>query len=172
MSNIQDTLNKLTEKPEYNSKQGEVIDIDLDNFTCEIKPFDGEANYLGVKLSAVPNASNILIPVVGSIVIISFLDKDNAFVSMTSANEKTIVRSIDEEGEIQASLITVVEQYVDEMKSAIDDLKGATAASTYATPAGVSAVAPINIVDYNSAYEAMNSSLDSYLEEMQKIFSE
>lgn len=64
---------------------GEVIAIDLGDMTCDVAPLDGSADVFGVRMSADPDHSGLhLIPTVGSTVVVTFLSKASAWLSLVS----------------------------------------------------------------------------------------
>lgn len=92
--------------------------------TCDVEPLNGDADILGVKLQANDTTEGILfVPSVGSIVIVSFENKDNAFVSMWSEIESIQLRGDSFGGLIKIdSLITKInniETDINNLKTAL-----------------------------------------------------
>jgi hypothetical protein len=77
---------------EVYSKICKVDSIDSDLNTCEASPIDGDAQLLDVKLTATEGNQKgfIVIPEVGSNVIVTFIDKDTSFVSMCTEIESVV----------------------------------------------------------------------------------
>ena len=82
---------------ELYSKQGTVTAVDEDNRTCTVSPTDGGADYLNVRLEAdfTKNTNTdpkgfFIVPAINSLVIISFTDKTNSFISAWTEIEKTV----------------------------------------------------------------------------------
>jgi hypothetical protein len=66
------------------SVPGVVTAVNKRKGTVSVDPVDDSAELVGVLLQADAASGFVVYPVVGSTVIVSFLDKDNAFVSMLS----------------------------------------------------------------------------------------
>jgi hypothetical protein len=69
----------------------------VDGLTCDVLPVDGDAPVLDVRLTVNPDATNYfaVIPKVGSLVIVTFLNKDVAFVSLVDEPDKLVYKSGD-----------------------------------------------------------------------------
>ena len=76
---------------EIYSKIGVITNIDKALNTCDVAPLDGEAEILDVKLIATESQTGLIqYPFEGSSVIITFIDKDTAFLSMCTDIEEVI----------------------------------------------------------------------------------
>jgi hypothetical protein len=83
MSAMKDALRSLvTGNEEIYSIIGKVTSVD--GSFCDVSPIDGSADLLGVRLQVTTVNGFLLIPKVNTNVIVSFLSKDEAFVSMVS----------------------------------------------------------------------------------------
>ena len=82
------------------SVKGKVISIDTDKRTCEVEPFNDDANLIDVKLQSSESGGTgvLFIPEEGSDVTVHFLDTDEAYVTKTSKVSK--VEIITENGDI------------------------------------------------------------------------
>ena len=93
--NIREAIIKIVEDGqnfEIYSKVCKVISVDKDLNTCDVEPLDGDAGLLDVKLTATEeNQTGLIVyPEIDSSVIVTFLDKDTAFVSMCTEVEEVV----------------------------------------------------------------------------------
>jgi len=92
--NIREAIIKIVEDGqnfEIYSKIGVITNIDKALNTCDVAPLDGEAEILDVKLIATESQTGLIqYPFEGSSVIITFIDKDTAFLSMCTDIEEVI----------------------------------------------------------------------------------
>ena len=93
--NIRESIIKIVEdgqNSEVYSKVCKVISIDKDLNICDVEPLDGDAGLLDVKLTATEGNQTgfIVYPEIDSSVIVTFLDKDTAFVSMCTEVEEVV----------------------------------------------------------------------------------
>lgn len=93
--NIREAIIKIVENGqnfEVYSKICAVTAIDKDLNVCDVKPLDGDAEILEVKLTATEGNKDgfIIYPKIESSVIVTFLDKDTAFVSMCTEIDEFI----------------------------------------------------------------------------------
>ena len=94
--NIREAIIKIVEDGqnfEIYSKVCKVISIDKDLNTCDVEPLDGDAELLDVRLTATEeNQTGFLVyPEIDSSVIVTFIDKDTAFVSMCTEVEEILI---------------------------------------------------------------------------------
>jgi hypothetical protein len=91
---IKEAINKLVDvnKVKINAYSilCEVVSVEVPFADC--KPLDGSALFNSVKLNA-GNDKNYIVPKVGSTVIVSMLDKNNAYISMFSEIDKIYLNS-------------------------------------------------------------------------------
>jgi hypothetical protein len=82
---LRDALRSLV-KPNNDgfAKVCTVDSIDLDKLICYCIPLNGDADLVGVRLMANIDNGFLLIPEVNSIVVVSFLSDDSAYVSLVS----------------------------------------------------------------------------------------
>lgn len=93
MGEIANYIRKIVDEDrEIYSKICEVQSVDKDNNTCDVISIKNDLEFKRVRLSATSDANNgfVRFPVVGSIVIITFINDEDAFVSMFSETERTI----------------------------------------------------------------------------------
>jgi hypothetical protein len=64
----------------------------VNNKTCDVAPLNGDADILEVRLQAEQKKGILITPVVGSVVIVSMLSKDEGFVSMFSEVDEIELR--------------------------------------------------------------------------------
>ncbi|UWY28798.1 hypothetical protein N4T20_02485 [Flavobacterium sp. TR2] len=90
MSDLRDTLQNLTQtSDEVYAKVCEVMEIDQDEKTVNVKPVDDTAEIYNVRLQAESETGGlVLFPKVGSMVLVVFINKNNAAVVNTSEIEK------------------------------------------------------------------------------------
>jgi len=93
--NIREAIIKIVEDGqnfEIYSKVCKVVSVDKDLNTCDVEPLDGDAELLDVRLTATEeNQTGFLVyPDIDSSVIVTFLDKDTAFVSMCTEVEEVV----------------------------------------------------------------------------------
>jgi hypothetical protein len=96
--NIREAIIKIVEDGqnfEIYSKICVVDSVDKTLNTVDVSPIDGDAELLDVKLIADESATTgfIAYPVEGSNVIVTFIDKDSAFISMTTEIEEVVFRN-------------------------------------------------------------------------------
>lgn len=110
-NNLRDLIRKLAGTDETQSFliPGEVIDVDKSENTCTVKPFDDdEPEYLDVLLQAASGRGMVLYPVVGSTVVLSLFDKDNASVAMFSEVETYALENSDDS--LKEILMEIIDQ--------------------------------------------------------------
>lgn len=75
----------------------EVLEIDETARICDCRPLNGNADIFGVRLQANENESNgvVVIPVVGTNVVVTFLNKLTGFVSVCSEVDKIMITGTD-----------------------------------------------------------------------------
>ena len=105
--NIREAIIKIVEDGqnfEIYSKVCKVVSVDKYLNTCDVDPLDGDAGLLDVKLTATEGnqAGFIVCPEIDSSVIVTFLDKDTAFVSMC-----TEVKEVVFNGGVNGGLINI-----------------------------------------------------------------
>lgn len=92
-----DVLRQLTQQSSSFSRLCVVNSVDETELLCDVSPVENlDIEYFDVQLSATKDGTIVNIPKVGANVIISFIDEDNAFVSMFSEIEKQIVGTKDD----------------------------------------------------------------------------
>lgn len=110
MENIRDLIRHLADDNELRySVLATVIHVDKSAKTIDCEPLDNSAELLDIRLQADTGKGMVLFPVVGSLVVVSFLSKDDGFVSMFSQVETL---SIETERE---SLKTLLEDMLTQM---------------------------------------------------------
>lgn len=125
--NLKETLQLLIQNnEEIYSKIMKVTAVDLSTYTCTCIDVGTDLEYYNIRLQK----HFISIPLVNSYVIVSFLDKENAFVSLIEEVDTYIIKNND----------------VD-LKNILSDLLSALKALTVTTNMGASGT-PINIQDF------------------------
>lgn len=88
-----DLIDIWAKERELHSKQGKVVSVDTDAKTCVVTPTDGGPDILDVRLEADEDTANkgfFVVPAVDSLVIITFISKEESFVSAWTAIDKVI----------------------------------------------------------------------------------
>lgn len=88
--NISGVIKKISKSSdEVYAKVCEVLEVNTQETTVDVKPIDGTAEIFDVRLQAESETGGlVLIPKVGSMVLVVFLNKNNAAVVNTSEIEK------------------------------------------------------------------------------------
>jgi hypothetical protein len=93
---IKSAIKKLASDPnaELYSKPCEVVSVSNSKRTCVVQPFDGSAKIYNVRLQAAEaNETGLFLkPKVGSSVIVTFLSKNFAFVSLTTDIDEVVLK--------------------------------------------------------------------------------
>lgn len=97
-----DIINIWAKENELYSVQGSVSAVDEGNRTCTVTPTSGGADILNVRLEAdytVDTATDpkgfFVVPTVGSLVVVSFLSKEDAFISAWTGIDKVIATQVE-----------------------------------------------------------------------------
>ena len=129
---IRDTILELvSEDLQIYSIVGTVKSIDGD--FADITPLSGEADLLDVRIVADSSATYKATPLVGSVVVCTFLDNDNAFISQISEVDKYRIANTSES-----------------LKDLIEDLISAVQRITVTTPSGPSTLPLINDAEFTA----------------------
>jgi len=104
------------------SKVCKVISVDTEERTCEVEQLSGGANIPSCRLQAAINQSDgfMLVPAVGSFVIVSWLNKNVAYVSLCSQLEEIQLNGDQYGGGIIADKL---KEQVDKNSRFLDQLK-------------------------------------------------
>jgi hypothetical protein len=130
--NIRDAVKKLTDTAsEIYSIICEVSTVDTGKRVCVVNPIDGSPKIFGVRYSPTKGDSLGLImnPTVGSMVVVTFLDDHNAFISLMTEFDTVLFKN----GEA-------------DLKKILNDLIAMIEKITVPTPSGASAT-PINYAE-------------------------
>lgn len=116
--------------------------------TCDVTPVNGDADILEVRIFPSDAKSGLLLkPRVGSIVIVTFLNKNQAFISMTSEIESISVKNT------LYDLSKVMDEFVDVVSGMIDAMNRLVVN----TPAGPSAgLGPNSVADFQKSKVDLN----------------
>jgi len=98
----------------------EVFDYTEDGQTISCSPIDGRADFLKVRLQADPKSGALLIPKIGSIVIVEQTSHDSAFVSLFGELEEIIFLDGDNGGVVKVSELV---EKLNNLESDINSLK-------------------------------------------------
>jgi len=93
--NTKELLQELAGDPaaEYYAKSCKVLEVDEATRTCDVEPYDGTAAVYNVRLQATESGEKglVLIPVVGSGVLVVFISKSRAFVALSEEVDKIVL---------------------------------------------------------------------------------
>jgi hypothetical protein len=127
---IKEVIRKLanTDEEVY-SIIAKVVNVDNTNRTVDVSPINGDAPIIDVKLQALEKSEDglVMIPAVGSFVIVTFIDDVKAFVTSTDVLDSILVNigsqaiRINSEGIAVKSSITDLS---DELSTFVDIIKG------------------------------------------------
>jgi len=166
---IIESLRTITNADNAWSKLGKVIDTDETLGTCTVETLDSAVQYTNVRISAGQDFNSIRIPAIDSIVIISFLNSDNAYVSLIDEAGKYKITVVDEEGET-ASLRDILERQNQVIRSYVDEISTAINAATFKHPYGPTIAEPINKVQFDQAKDNADTELDAIDDEIDRLF--
>lgn len=90
--NIRDAiLNLVGDEFEVRSVIAKVSKVSPDAETIDVEPVNGDAEIKGVRIVSQSGAGFKVVPLIGSTVICTFLDQNNAFASMISKADKIAI---------------------------------------------------------------------------------
>ena len=93
--NIKELIQELANDPaaEFYATACEVLEVDEQARTCDVKPFDGTAEIYGVRLQAIEGSEKglVIVPTVGSGVLVCFISKSRAFVALGEQLDKILI---------------------------------------------------------------------------------
>ena len=125
--NVRELIRKMAgDGSEIYSIICEVKTVDISKRVCVVDPIDESPEIFGVRYSPTDGDSLGLImnPAIGSLVVVSFLDDHNAFVSLMTEFDTIVVKNGD--GDLKKILL---------------DLIGMIKSATFPTPSGASSTA-------------------------------
>lgn len=141
---IRTAIQKLAKIDLFESILGTIEDVDMDKKTCTVQPLDDQPQILEVRLSAVesPDKGLILIPSIGSFVIVGQTANDQPHVLMFSEIDSlsTLFENVEYKLDENGMKLTVGNN---DFKEGISDLLTALEQLTVNTPNGVSSI-PVN----------------------------
>jgi hypothetical protein len=109
-----------------------VTSVDKTANTCDVTPLNDSADLVDVRLQTQPGKGFIAYPVVGSVVMVSFINKDEGFVSLLSDVDTFDMQTQNES-----------------LKALLTDILAAIKVLTVTTPSGPSGT-PINAVQFTA----------------------
>lgn len=156
---IRTAIQKLAKTDLFESILGTVKEVDQDKKTCTVQPLDDQPEILEVRLSAVesPDKGIILIPTVGSFVIVGQTANEQPHVVMFSEIDSVSTIFDDVEHKLNANGMKLTVGGND-LKDGLQDLKTAIGQLKVMTSQGQSSI-PININDINSAFDKVLGTL-------------
>lgn len=128
--NISSVIKKISKSSdEVYAKVCKVIDVNTTDNTVDVKPVDETAEIFDVRLQAdTENKGLVLIPKIGSMVVVVFLNKDNAVVANTSELDKitmniaTCTLQIDGQGFLLKKQNETLKKLMSDLLSAIKQM--------------------------------------------------
>ena len=139
--NIRDAIKKAVDTgAEIYSVVGTIKSVDKSKRTCVVEPVDGSPEIFGVRYTATESdsAGFIANPAGGAFVVVTFLDDNNAFVSLVTEIETFVINN--DSGDLKTILL---------------DLIAMIETITVPTPAGASST-PINFSELIPIKQAIN----------------
>ncbi len=139
--NIRDAIKKAAEtSAEIYSVIGTVDSVDDAKRTCVVEPVDGSPKIFGVRYTATESDAGGFIanPANGAFVVVTFLDDNNAFVSLVTEFDTIVINN--ESGDLKEILLDLI--------AMIEKL-------TVPTPSGASST-PINVTELTPIKQAIN----------------
>lgn len=134
-NDIKRAIRKIAGSPsEFYSVVAKVLSVNKDNATCDVSPLSGGADIFNVRLNSLLGAKRglLIFPQVGSTVIVSFLNKDNAYVSQYSDIDSYNIYIVDQKFELDkkgiaaksstADLTKTVNKFIDVIDSVLSIL--------------------------------------------------
>jgi len=106
MANIKNLVQQLANRnEEIYSKIGKTININIEERTIDVELYETGSILYDVRLTAAPKGvpGNYTVPAMNSDVIVTFLDVNNAYVSLIANAEYTQTEIVDEDGNIVTS---------------------------------------------------------------------
>lgn len=140
MDNIRDIIRLLNNDTEVKyCALATVLSVDKSANTCDVEPLDNTAELVEVRLQAGNGKGLVMYPVVGSVVVVSFFSRDDAYVSLVSEVELFDIQTQNES-----------------LKAIITDLCSAIKTLTVTTPSGPSGT-PINFAQFDTITNRLNN---------------
>lgn len=159
MEQLRTAIQKLAKQDVFESILGHVVSVDTDAKTCVIQPLDDQPEILDVRLNAVesPSVGFILIPKVDSFVIAGQTANNQPHVLMYSECVLMTVSIEDALLQVNADGLKLSVGSND-LKEGLEELKSAIGQLKVMTSQGQSSI-PINITAINSAFDKMLATL-------------
>jgi hypothetical protein len=107
----------------YETSICKVLSVDEPNFTCKCEPIDGSADFFGVLLNADKKKGFVLIPKVGSFVVISQMSETTSCVVMVSEVSQVYIAGDENGGLVK---IEVLKSALNTLQTEINTLKALT----------------------------------------------
>lgn len=119
---MKELFEKIVEIPSpYNSKVAKVTAVNTTKRTCDVEPLDGTATLFDVRLQAFLDNTEgvVLFPKNGSMVVVTLLSVESAFVSLTSdidywqvkKSDVDLKKEIDKLFDLNSDLISLLKQF-------------------------------------------------------------
>lgn len=145
---IKRAIRQLAADPnaEAYSKPGEVVSVNASKRTCVVEPYDGSARIYNVRLQAIesPGGGIFPKPKKGSSVLVTFLSKNFAFVSLCSELDEVIIdaESVVFNGGQNKGLVKITDMVgtLNDLISRCNDLRSYLSSHTHPAPGGVTGI--------------------------------
>lgn len=124
----------------YETSICKVLSVDEPNFTCKCEPIDGSADFFGVLLNADKKKGFVLIPKVGSFVVISQMSETTSCVVMVSEVSQVYIAGDEHGGLVKVQDLT---SKLNALENKVNSLIIACASQVVTlAPSGAFALAP------------------------------
>jgi hypothetical protein len=165
MENLQTLISKLVKKnTSLTFDIARVDSVDRDNFEIDCTLLRNDEQYVAVPLSLEEIPTSVSFPAINSIVLIAYLDNFTRFVIQLSTVENKI------EGNSNVSLKTILDFISDSQIKMMNSLIDAISQMSFNSPAGVTAVAPNNIVIFEQTKETFKSDLEEAKNKIKDLY--
>jgi hypothetical protein len=121
----------------YETSICKVLSVDESNFTCKCEPIDGSADFFGVLLNADKKKGFVLIPKVGSFVVISQMSETTSCVVMVSEVSQVYIAGDENGGLVKVQILNAA---LNNLQTEINTLKTTLSANLTAMGTALSAV--------------------------------
>ena len=166
-NNIPNVIRKISQNSdEVYAKVAQVLTIDSTNKTVDVKPVDGSAEVFNVRLQAESETGGLIIyPKIGSMVLVVFLNKNNAVVVNASAIDaievdiRDVSFKIDKDGFLLKKQNETLKKLMGDLIGAIKTMKFTVATTGSASAQSGQTILLQNIASFTSIENRFNQLL-------------
>jgi hypothetical protein len=135
---IQDSVRKLANISNVSTLACKVESVNINDKTCYCIPINGDADIPNVRIMAQNEKGFLLVPKVGSVVIISFLTDSDAYISMVSEVSEIQLNGDNYDGLVKINdLVTKLNNAENRINLIVTDLQAISIAAAATTTAPV-----------------------------------